>query len=64
MTPTDFIQWRELMGYDRQSDAAVALDVSAETVSLWERGRRPISQTTALACRALYHRLRPWDGQP
>lgn len=64
MNATDFIHWRELMGYARQSDAAEALYVSTETISLWERGRRPISRTTALACRALYHRLRPWDGHP
>ena len=62
MTPTQFIVWLAAMkaaGLAR-SDAAAArlLGVSANTVV--EMKQRGADRRTALACRALFHRLEPW----
>jgi len=63
MTPTAFTAWLTAMkaaGLAR-SDAACArlLGVSANTVV--EMKQRGADLRTALACRALFHRLEPWD---
>lgn len=63
MTPTAFTAWLASMkeaGLAR-SDAAASrlLGVSANTVS--EMKQRGADLRTALACRALFHRLEPWE---
>lgn len=62
MTPAAFINWLASMkeaGLAR-SDAAAArlLGVSANAVVGMKR--RGTDHRTALACRALFHRLEPW----
>lgn len=62
MTAAAFTEWLAAMkaaGLAR-SDAAAArlLGVSANTVV--EMKQRGADQRTALACRALFHRLEPW----
>lgn len=62
MTPEAFINWLASMkeaGLAR-SDAAAArlLGVSANAVVKMKR--RGADYRTALACRALFHRLEPW----
>jgi hypothetical protein len=62
MTPEAFILWLAAMkaaGLAR-SDAAAArlLGVSANSVVAFKR--QGADRRTALACRALYHRLEPW----
>lgn len=62
MTPAAFTNWLAAMkeaGLAR-SDAAAArlLGVSANTVV--EMKQRGADTRTALACRALFHRLEPW----
>lgn len=63
MTAAAFIEWLAAMkdaGLAR-SDAAAArlLGVSANTVV--EMKQRGADHRTALACRALFHRLDPWE---
>ena len=63
MTAAQFIDWLAAMkdaGLAR-SDAAAArlLGVSANTVV--EMKQRGADLRTALACRALFHRLEPWE---
>ena len=63
MTAAQFIDWLAAMkaaGLGR-SDAACArlLGVSANTVV--EMKQRGADTRTALACRALFHRLEPWE---
>lgn len=63
MTPSAFIQWLAAMkaaGLAR-SDAAAGrlLGVSANTMVKLKRDGT--DRRTALACRALFHRLEPWD---
>ena len=63
MTAAAFIEWLAAMkdaGLAR-SDAAAArlLGVSANTV--FEMKQRGADHRTALACRALSHRLDPWE---
>ena len=67
MTPDDFKAWREAMGFN-QSEAAAALGVSTGTVVNYEAGKRRedgrpvrIPLSIALACSALFHRLKPWN---
>jgi hypothetical protein len=66
MTPQDFKDWMSAMGFKSLAQAAEALGVSVETVANWVNGKRrdgkpaPIDERTALACSALYHRLKPW----
>jgi hypothetical protein len=62
MTPAAFINWLASMkeaGLAR-SDAAAArlLGVSANAVVAMKR--KGADKRTALACRALFHRLEPW----
>lgn len=62
MTPTAFIEWLAAMkaaGLAR-SDAAAGrlLGVSANTVVKFKRDGA--DRRTALACRALLHRMEPW----
>ena len=62
MTPTAFVNWLASMkeaGLAR-SDAAAArlIGVSANAVVVMKR--RGADVRTALACRALFHRLEPW----
>jgi hypothetical protein len=62
MTPTAFVEWLAAMkaaGLAR-SDAASArlLGVSANTVVTMKRDGADLR--TALACRALFHRMEPW----
>lgn len=60
MQPVDLFQWRLKCGYRSQAKAAEALGVHRNTYSAMERGTAPIDTRTALACTALYHRLKPW----
>jgi len=62
MTPAAFVEWLAAMkaaGLAR-SDAAAGrlLGVSSNTVL--EMKQRGADLRTALACRALFHRLEPW----
>lgn len=65
MTATQFTGWlaamKEAHPVWARSDAACArlLGVSANTVS--EMKQRGADLRTALACRALFHRLEPWE---
>lgn len=68
MTPEQFKEWRQIMGFT-QGEAALALGVSKPTIENYERGQRRedgrpvvIPLTVDLACRALYHRLEPWQS--
>ena len=68
MTPNDFKAWREAMGFT-QAKAADALGISKPTVENYERGSRRedgrtvvIPLVVALACSALFHRIRPYGG--
>lgn len=68
MTPEDFKLWRRMMALS-QTEAAEALGLSKGSIENYERGTRreddrpvEIPKTVALACAALYHRLRPWNG--
>lgn len=62
MTATAFVEWLAAMkdAHLARSDAAAArlLGVSANTVV--EMKQRGADTRTALACRALFHRLEPW----
>jgi hypothetical protein len=62
MTAAAFVEWLAAMKDANlaRSDAAAArlLGVSANTVV--EMKQRGADQRTALACRALFHRLEPW----
>ncbi|KAA0971212.1 helix-turn-helix transcriptional regulator [Aureimonas fodinaquatilis] len=67
MTPESFKDWRKQMGLT-QATAAQALGVSKPTIENYERGTRRdngdpviIPLHIALACRALFHNLEPWD---
>ncbi len=68
MTPQDFKDWRDAMGFKTQQQAADALGLSVETIQNYERGVRrdgktaPIPYTVALACSALFNRQKPWGG--
>jgi transcriptional regulator with XRE-family HTH domain len=66
MTPDEFKSWREQMGLS-QIAAAEALGLSKGSVENYERGTRredsrpvEIPRTVALACSALFHRLKAW----
>jgi len=63
MTAVQFIEWLDAMKDANlaRSDAAAArlLGVSANTVV--EMKQRGADLRTALACRALFHRLEPWE---
>jgi len=62
MTPAAFINWLDSMKESglARSDAAAArlLGVSANAVV--QMKRKGADHRTALACRALFHRLEPW----
>lgn len=63
MTPEAFTQWLAAMkaaGLGR-SDAACArlMDVTQNTIVRWKE--IGTDRRTALACRALLHRLEPWS---
>lgn len=62
MSPASFVQWLAAMkaaGLIRSdADAARSLGVSANSVVKMKRNGADIR--TALACRALFHRLEPW----
>lgn len=68
MTPEDFKTWRKAMGFRSQRAAAAALGVSVQSVENWERGKRSdhrpafIDTRTALACAALFCKLKPWSA--
>ncbi|MCS0501607.1 helix-turn-helix domain-containing protein [Ancylobacter mangrovi] len=66
MTPDDFKAWRSIMGYS-QTKAAEELGISKSSIELYERGTRRdngeaviVPLSIALACTALYHKLKPW----
>lgn len=66
MTPDQFKKWRATMGLS-QIKAGEILGLSKTTIELYEAGRRrddgrpvEIPHTVALACSALYHRLKAW----
>jgi hypothetical protein len=70
MTPQEFKAWLKAMGIS-QRKAAALLDYQPETIGYWVAGKRrdgkpaPIPHVVALACAALYHRLKPWGpGSP
>ena len=67
MTPQSFKEWRATMGFS-QAEAAEALGLSKPAVENYDRGVRrddgkpvKIPKTVALACRALFHKLDPWQ---
>lgn len=67
MTADDFKAWRTRMNYTRPA-AAEALGLSRQTIENYERGQRledgrpvVIPRSIALACAAIYHRLKPWS---
>jgi hypothetical protein len=63
MTPTAFIGWLASMkeaGLAR-SDAAAARLLGISANSVVGMKRRGADKRTALACRALFHRLEPWE---
>lgn len=63
MTGTQFVEWLAAMkaaGLIRSdADAARLLGVSANSVVKMKRNGADVR--TALACRALFHRLEPWS---
>lgn len=63
MSPASFVQWLAAMkaaGLIRSdADAARLLGVSANSVVKMKRNGADVR--TALACRALFHRLEPWS---
>lgn len=66
MTPLQFKDWRNKMGFS-QATAALALGLSRSSVENYEAGARRednrpvvIPRTVALACAALFHRLPAW----
>jgi len=71
MKPEQFKEWRSAMGLS-QIKAGEALGLSKTTIELYEAGRRrddgravEIPHSVALACAALYHRIKAWgDGTP
>lgn len=73
MTSKDLRAWMKAMGIKSRAEAGRRLGYSAETVGNWLAGHRrdaartpaPIPDAVALACAALYHRLKPWGpGSP
>lgn len=68
MTSEAFNAWMDAMGFTTREQAAEALGVSVDTIKHYRTGHRgdgkPVvySRTVALACAALYHRLKPWTG--
>ena len=52
MTPAEFQAWRERLGLTR-AQAAAELGMSVEYIRSAETGRREISKTVELACRAV-----------
>jgi len=62
MTPAAFISWLALMketGLAR-SDAAAGRLLGVAANSIVGMKKRGTDRRTALACRALFHRLEPW----
>jgi hypothetical protein len=63
MTPAAFVEWLAAMkaaGLIRSdADAGRLLGISANSVVKMKRNGADLR--TALACRALFHRLEPWD---
>lgn len=66
MSPDDFKRWRDAMGFT-MAEAAEALGISRGSIENYERGTRreddrpvAIPKNVALACAALFHRLKPW----
>jgi hypothetical protein len=63
MTPAAFVEWLAAMkaaGLIRSdADAARLLGISANSVVKMKRNGADLR--TALACRALFHRLEPWS---
>jgi len=70
MTPAIFREWREKVMRLSREEAAEALDVSVPTIKNYELGHRPdgkpspIPRSIAFSCTAIYHRLKPWKGEP
>lgn len=62
MTKEELFQWRLTMGYRNQNEAAEALGIHRNALNRMEKGHTRIEKRTALACTALYHRLKPWSG--
>jgi len=69
MTPDDFKAWRAVMGFN-QIEAGKALGLSKSTIELYEKGKRrdtgapvEIPLTVALACTALWHKMKPWNSK-
>ena len=65
MTPEDFIKWLEEMKAANlaRSDAACArlLNIEPQHLLKMKKGRVPINRRSALACRALLHRMEPYE---
>jgi D-3-phosphoglycerate dehydrogenase / 2-oxoglutarate reductase len=59
MTPSQFIAWREHLGWTR-TEAAIQLGCSQNSITAWEAGRSRIPRYVALACRALANAMKPW----
>jgi hypothetical protein len=65
MTSDEFCEWLSATGLSG-NQAAAALGIHHETVGNYRRGRRgdgtpvEVPRTVALACAALYHRIKPW----
>lgn len=64
MTPDQFEQWLDDMRFAKlaRSDAACArlLGIHANSIILFKRNGT--DRRTALACRALLHRMKPYEG--
>jgi len=67
MTSEQFKYWRKKMGLT-QAGAAKVLGLSKPTIENYDKGIRrgsgdvfQIPHVVALACAALWHRIKPWD---
>ena len=43
-----FLKLRKVKGFDKQSELAIALDISRTTISMWEKGKSYSSIPTIL----------------
>lgn len=65
MNSQDFRDWLKASGL-KQTQAAEALGMSIKAVNQYATGKRPdgrevvYPRSVALACSAVYHRLKPW----
>ena len=55
-------EWRRVMGFKNQAQAAEALEYSEAMVKKWEADpeNHPVSFSVRLAMSALFHRIPPW----